>query len=100
MAERCDWYDEEFQIEDEPSRVGVGDAVWLERLKDVGDFPMGEVLSIDKDRELVVVGIYGRFNSDPHFTGMQEVDLSEFEEWADVIDGRSGRGWKIHSFLS
>ena len=100
MTIRCDWYDELFETPYEPSSIGIGDAVWLESLKDIGQFPMGEVLSIDKDRELVVVGIYGRYNSDPHFTGLQEVDMSEFEQWADVIDGRSGRGWKIYTFLS
>jgi hypothetical protein len=100
MVEKCDWYDELFETPDEPSNVGIGDAVWLQSLKDIGQFPMGEVLSIDKDRELVVVGIYGRFNDDPHFTSYEEIDQSDFEHWSDVIDGRSGRGWKIYTFLS
>jgi hypothetical protein len=100
VVEKCDWYDELFETDRTPSRVGVGDAVWLQSLKDIGRFPMGEVLSIDIDSELVIVGIYGRFNSDPHFTGVEEIDLNDFEQWSDIIDGRSGRGWKIYTFLS
>lgn len=99
MAERCDWYDELYQIPSDHAGVWVGDAVWLESLVQVGQFPNGEVLSIDRNTEIVVVGIYGRYNSDPHFTGIEEVDLSDFEQWGECRDGRSGRRWKIHTFL-
>jgi hypothetical protein len=92
-----DWLLEE-ELSNEPHSVLVGDSVWSESRRTTGRFDAGQVLSVNKEENVLIIGWYGRFSYDPYFTDYSTLELSDFQEWVERKVGRSGTLWKLWGY--